>query len=115
MNHLADKSAPTRTVTSPTLKAADNGGHVRWHRDAVDVVVDKSFTDLAGPSVFGAAADVWRATGATPPSVSTVPGDGKKVGYDAKGSNENVVVFAPYGWAKAHGALAVTVLTFDNA
>jgi hypothetical protein len=113
--HVAQKGAPTRTVTAPTLKAADKGGHVRWHKDAVDVVVDKSFTDLAGPAVFGAAVDAWRATGAMLPSVSTVPGDGKKVGYDPKGANENVVVFAPYGWAKAHGALAVTVLTFDNA
>ncbi len=114
VGHVAQKGAPTRTVTSPTLKAADGGGHVRWHKDAVDVVVDKSFSDLAGPSVFGAAVDAWRATGATLPSISTVPGEGKKVGYDPNGANENVVLYAPFGWAKAHGALAVTVLTFDN-
>jgi predicted Zn-dependent protease with MMP-like domain len=35
------------------------------------------------------------------------------VGYDPAGNNENVVAFAPSGWAKANGALAVTVLTYD--
>ena len=37
------------------------------------------------------------------------------MGYDPNGPNDNVVVYASDGWAKANGALAVTVLTYDNA
>ncbi len=112
------KAPPTtmgRRVGAPTLKPIDGGGYVRWQTDAVDVVVDKSFSDLAGDGVFGAALDAWRGTGAGLPSVSTIPGEGRSVGYDPNGTNENVVMFAPAGWAKAKGALAVTVLTYDNA
>ena len=110
--------APTslvRRAGTPTLKPADDGGYVRWHNDAVDVVIDKSFSDLAGDDLFGAALDAWRASGAALPSVSTIQGEKRKVGYDPNGPNENVVVYAPQGWAKANGALAITVLTYDNA
>ena len=86
---------------------------MRWHRDSVDVVLDKSFTDLAGPKLYGAAVDAWRATGATLPSVSTKSGKDRQVGYK-KGDNENVVVYAPTGWAKAQGALAITILTYEE-
>ena len=79
------------------------------------MVIDRSFTELAGPAVFGAAVDAWRATGAELPSISTKPGESKQVGYNPLGPNENVVVYAPYGWQKAHGALAVTVLTFEDS
>jgi hypothetical protein len=106
-------SVPTRGVATPAMKQTTKGGHVRWQTDAIDVVVDKSFTDLAGPKVFGAAVDAWRATGATLPSVSTKSGKERQVGYK-KGANENVVVYAPTGWSRANGALAVTVLTYED-
>jgi MYXO-CTERM domain-containing protein len=112
-----DVSAPIAKVNradTPTPKYADNGGYVRWQTGAVDVVVDKSFSDLGGDDLFGAALDAWRASGAALPSVSTIPGAGRKVGYDPNGPNDNVVAFAPEGWEKAHGALAVTVLTFNS-
>jgi hypothetical protein len=107
-------SKTMRRTASPSMKATDNGGYVRWQTDAVDVVVDKSFSDVGGDDLFGSALDTWRASGATLPSVSTIPGGGRKVGYDPNGPNENVVVFAPDGWANGHGALAVTVLTYDD-
>lgn len=106
-------SGPTRGVGTPGLKQTPSGGHVRWHTDSINVVVDKSFTDLAGPKVYGAAVDAWRATGASLPSVSTKSGKDRTVGYK-KGENENVVVYAPTGWSKANGALAVTVLTYEE-
>jgi hypothetical protein len=105
---------PTRGVATPGMKPAAKGGHVRWHTDAIDVVVDKSFTDLAGPKVYGAAVDAWRATGAALPSVSSKSGKERQIGYKSKGENENVVVYAPTGWAKANGALAITVLTYEE-
>jgi hypothetical protein len=108
------RPTPHRAVAAPGTKTTTSGAPVRWSQEAIDVVVDQSFTDLAGPGVYGAAVDAWRATGAVLPSISTHPGQGRKVGYDPHGSNENVVVYAPYGWAKANGALAVTVLTFDD-
>jgi hypothetical protein len=109
------QSTPTRGAATPVMKQTTNGGHVRWHADAIDVVVDKSFTELAGAKVFGAAVDAWRATGATLPSVSIKSGKARQVGYMSKGENENVVVFAPTGWSRANGALAITVLTFEEA
>jgi hypothetical protein len=105
---------PHRGVATPGLKQTKSGGHVRWHRDAIDVVVDKSFTELAGPKLFGQAVDAWRATGANLPAVSTKSGKDRSVGYKNKGDNENVVVSAPAGWERAKGALAITVLTYEE-
>jgi hypothetical protein len=114
--HFATReSSIDRKTGTPTLKPADNGDYVRWRSDAIDVVVDKSFSDLGGEDLFGSALDAWRASGAALPSVSTLPGGDRKVGYDPNGPNENVVVFAPNGASMAHGALAVTVLTYDNS
>jgi hypothetical protein len=112
--HRSQSDHTTRAVGSPSVKMTATGAAVRWRRDALDVVVDESFSKLAGPNVYGAAVDAWRATGATLPSISTKPGDGRKVGYDPGGQNENVIVYAPYGWPKANGALAITVLTYDD-
>ena len=108
---LFRSSKPTRGVGTPGLKQT-KGGPVRWRTDAVDVVLDKSFTDLAGPKLYGAAIDAWRATGATLPSISTKSGKGREVGYKNKGDNENVVVYAPTGFSRANGALAITILTY---
>jgi hypothetical protein len=107
-------TTPTRGAATPGMKQTPAGKHVRWHRDAIDVVLDESFTDLAGHTAYGAAVDAWRATGATLPSVSTKPGKERQIGYKSKGDNENVVVYAPTGWAKANGALAITVLTYEE-
>jgi len=111
---LLRSSQPTRGVGTPGLKQTAQGVRVRWRTDAIDVVLDKSFTDLAGPKVYGAAVDAWRATGATLPSVSTKSGKGRELGYKSKGDNENVIVYAPTGWSRANGALAVTVLTYEE-
>jgi hypothetical protein len=113
-DHFAAPNAKVRRAGTPTLKPVENGGYVRWQSDAVDVVIDKSFSDLAGDDLFGAAMNAWRASGAALPAVSTLPGEGRKVGYDPNGPNDNVVVYAPEGWERAHGALAVTVLTYDE-
>jgi len=113
-SHSIETRAVAPKVGAPVLKPADDGGHVRWHTAAVDVVVDKSFSDLAGDDLLSAALDAWRVSGAVLPSVSTLPGEERKVGYDPDGPNENVVVYAPNGWTKANGALAVTVLTYET-
>src|SRR5688572_10857975 len=102
---LLRSSQPTRGVGTPSLKQTKTGAHVRWHADAIDVVLDKSFTDLAGPKVFGAAVNAWRATGATLPSVSTKTAKERELGYKSKGTNENVVLYAPTGYSRANGAL----------
>jgi hypothetical protein len=111
---LFRSSQPARGVGTPGLKETSSGGHVRWHTDAIDVVLDRSFTDLAGPKVFGAAVDAWRATGAALPSISTKSGKEREIGYKSKGANDNVVVYAPTGSTRAKGALAVTVLTYEE-
>jgi hypothetical protein len=113
--HGSDRQvAREHRAGAPSLKPTEGGEkHVRWQVDSIDIVIDKSFSDVAGPTLFGSVVDAWRATGAALPSVSTMDGEDRKVGYDPAGPNQNVVVFAPDGWAKARGALAVTVLTFD--
>jgi hypothetical protein len=114
-HHPRELRAVAPKVGAPVLKPADDGGHVRWHTAAIDVVVDKSFSNLAGDDLLSLALAEWRVSGAALPSVSTVMGEGRKVGYDPDGPNENVVVYAPAGWSQAHGALAVTVLTYETA
>jgi hypothetical protein len=109
------EGAPKWGVGTPGIKQTAKGARVRWQKDSIDVVVDKSFSELAGPNVFNAAVDAWRATGATLPSVSTQSGKDRQIGYKSKGENENVVVFAPFGYARANGALAITVLSFEEA
>jgi hypothetical protein len=111
---LFRSSQPTRSVGTPGLKQTSKGEHVRWQTDAIEVVLDRSFTDLAGPKVYGAAVDAWRATGATLPSISTKSGKSRELGYKSKGDNENVVVYAPTGFSRANGALAITVLTYEE-
>lgn len=107
-------SKPHRGVATPGLKQTSEGNHVRWHTDSVNVTVDKSFSDLAGTKLFGDAVNAWRATGATLPSVSTKSGKDRQIGYKNKGDNENVVVYAPAGWSGAKGALAITILTYEE-
>jgi hypothetical protein len=111
---VAARHGHVRGAATAAIKVTEGGSHVRWQKEAIDVVVDSSFEDLAGGNVLTRAIDAWRATGAALPSISTQPGEGRQVGYDPGGTNENVVVFAPSGWSKAHGALAVTVLTYEN-
>lgn len=108
-----EADAPIRATGKASIKSTEDGGHVRWKKEAIDVVVDKSFTEIAGSALLGGAIDAWRKTGASLPSISTRPGEERQVGYDRNGKNENVIVYAPFGWAKARGALAVTVLTYD--
>jgi hypothetical protein len=111
---LTRTRAPNRGVATPGLKETSQGNHVRWHRDSIDVTVDKSFTELAGQKLFGDAVDAWRATGAPLPSISTKSGKDRQIGYKNKGDNENVVVYAPAGWSGAKGALAITILTYEE-
>jgi hypothetical protein len=115
-HHRAETAKPVtrRAFAAPGVKETDSGSAVRWRQDALDVLIDKSFSDLAGTGVYWAAVDAWRATGAVLPSISTSQAGDRKVGYDPDGKNENVVVYAPYGWSRAKGALAITVLTFDD-
>ncbi len=115
------KAVVPRTVIAPTILRAANQGAVRWHQEAVDVVLDSSLDAISASaaSSFGRALDAWRASDASLPSVSTSRDDAatksRQIGYDASGPNQNVLMYAKYGWAPAHGALAVTVLTYDKA
>jgi hypothetical protein len=108
------KAVPQRGAATAVLKDVGDGQHVRWQQDAIDVVVDKTLTDLGGPTIVTRAVDAWRNSGAALPSISTIPGKDRHVGYNPQGPNENVAVYAADGWARANGALAVTVLTFDD-
>lgn len=104
-----------RTVIAPSFRMDERGTAVHWRNASVDVVLDASLNDIspAAADAFSRALNAWRASGAELPSVSTVAGRERSVGYNASGPNENVVLFAKYGWPEAKGALAVTVLTYD--
>jgi hypothetical protein len=114
-SHLSATPRAHRGAATAVLKDVTNGDHVRWHQDAIDVVVDKTLSDLGGPGVVGRVVDAWRVSGAPLPSISTKSGENRHVGYDPRGPNENVMVYAPDGWSRANGALAVTILTYDDA
>src|SRR5437764_12163257 len=58
-NHAAQDGSTSRRAATPTLKPVANGGYVRWQTDAVDVVVDKTFSDLGGDDLFGSVVDAW--------------------------------------------------------
>jgi hypothetical protein len=106
-------------VVATALEQADGSLGARgalWQRDQVELVVDASVESL-GPHAFDAvvkAASAWQSAAPGLPALVVRRGDSEHVGYRSGGHNRNVVRFEANGEARAHGALAITVLTYDS-
>jgi hypothetical protein len=103
-------------VGMPVLKSVTNGDHVRWLQNSFPLVVDASVLQIDPGAVDAvtAATRAWISCGETVPVSLVQAGSGLLPGYSPNDNNENSVVYEPAGWAAAGGALAITVLTFNN-
>jgi len=111
-------SAAAAVLVSPAtagafeLKQTSGGLPVRWTSPGVEFVIDASVLAAAagGDQAVAAAAQAWSGASGTP-SLSTSPGKGAtKPAIDGK----NTIMFAPDGYPEAGGALAITLLSFDD-
>ncbi len=87
----------------------------RWQQGNVTVNVEAS-VDQLGVEAFEAvvlAASAWQNAPGILPTLVVQRGPDDPIGYRRSGENKNTVRFAPDGDPLAHGALAITVITFD--
>jgi hypothetical protein len=97
------------------VKKTSRGELVHWESRTVDYTIDPSIdaSVATGAAATVRAMDDWGGTVGAP-DLRVRPGDAdspKKPGFDQK----NGVFYMPNGWAPAGRALAITVLTYDNA
>lgn len=95
------------------LQRTKRGAAAHWDADAVDFVVDPSLAGMTYGAVDAArdAASAWSGRAGAPlvrVAVGTAP---LAIGNDGR----NVIAFAPDGYPAAHGALAISIVTFDDA
>jgi predicted Zn-dependent protease len=88
----------------------------RWTQNTVSLTVDKSFERL-DPNAFEAligAVSTWQDAAGGLPTLVATRGESNTIGFNLHGPNTNTVYFEPRKAEMAHGALAITVLTFDR-
>jgi Matrixin len=90
------------------------GGHdVRWEASAVELAIDPSLLTLAygTADALHDAARAWSGVGGAPAIHVTHGAGGDAIGAVGR----NVAFFVPGGYAPANGALAITVVAFDES
>ncbi|MEJ7732763.1 MAG: PilZ domain-containing protein [Polyangiaceae bacterium] len=108
----------SREAGAYTVRKSADGTPVRWAEPEIEVSVDPSVI-AAHPGAPAAVAAAFRAWGVVAdteiPSLVTRPAQADDVGFRAGADgNHSTVRFAAEGSPLAGGALAVTVLTFDD-
>lgn len=100
------------------LPDGSGAGGARWQDPIVRITVDGSVADMDG-GAFDAVIDAisaWQAVDPYLPTLIVEQADKSKgIGFDPAGGNQNTVVFQPSGAPIAKGALAITIITFDQA
>ena len=88
------------------------GRPVRWAQANVDFVISPSLAHIAPDAVTAVASAMsgWSGTGGAP-TLRVALGDGSE---SPAVDGRNVVYFAPDGYPSARGALAVTLLSYDE-
>ncbi len=95
------------------LQRTKSGHEVRWEGESIDLAIDPSLVAVAygTADALRDAARTWSGAGGAP-----LVGVSNGAGKDAIGDvGRNVAFFVPGGYAPAKGALAITVVTFDDA
>jgi uncharacterized protein (TIGR02266 family) len=109
----------SREAGAYTVRKSAEGTPVRWAEPEIEVTVDPSVmaAHAGTPAAVTAAFGAWGGVAnAEIPRVVTHAGKADDVGFRAGADgNRNTVRFAPEGSPLAGGALAVTVLTFDDS
>jgi hypothetical protein len=103
----------TRSAEAFQLKHTSQGKVVKWTDPSVTFVVDPSVDRAAsdGGGAFDAALSAWSGVGGAPALASTMGTGQGKVALDGT----NTVLFAADGFEPAGVALAVTVLSYNEA
>ncbi len=101
------------TATAFELKHTTAGLPVKWTQPSVSYVVDPTVAAAVpgGADAVSAALGAWSGQGGAPALSSTVSSSEGKIAVDG----QNTVLFAPHGFDAAGGALAVTVLSYEEA
>lgn len=94
------------------LKHTPSGQLVQWREAQVAFVVDPSVEAAVpgGAAAIVSAVAAWSGVSGAPELVASVGPGGGKVAVDG----QNTILLAPDGYEPAGGALAVTVLSFDD-
>jgi len=105
--------AATHGAGAFELKRTSNGQTLRWNSAQVSYVIDPSVEEHVSGGTAAAAKAVggWSRAGGGPLLSTSVGPGGAKPGLDG----QNSVIFAPYGFAPAGQALAVTVTSYDDS
>jgi hypothetical protein len=95
------------------LKYTSHGLPLRWDESQVAYVVDPSIEQNVpgGAKAASSAVAGWSASAGGPTLATSVGGGGAKAGLDG----QNSILFAPHGFAPAGSALAITVVSYDDA
>lgn len=94
-----------------------NGAHgARWTEGVVRIAVERNL-DAAAPDAFEElirAISTWQSVDATLPTLVAERVGKTKLGFSPKGPNVNTVRYEARGSKLAKGALAITIITFDQ-
>ena len=86
-----------------------------WRVTDIGLYMDSSFVDLSGAGdAVVAALETWGSADSRLPHVWPVVGSVDELGYRANQSNRNTIRYAAGGEPLAHGALAITMVTYDD-
>lgn len=100
-----------REAAAFEVKHSAEGELVRWRRSSVEWTVDRSVREVPGAgAAIEAAVDAWTQRGGAPTLVAGPPDASVEPGFDGK----NTIFYAADGYEPAAGALAVTLLSFDD-
>ena len=109
---LAATLVSTTSAQAFEVKHAEGGELVRWWRPGVAWTVDQSVKDVpGGEAAVAAAIAAWTQQAGAPRLSLAAKGAPSKPGLDGT----NGIFYAKDGYAPAGGALAITVLSFDDA
>ena len=108
---LAATLVTTTSAQAFEVKHAEGGELVRWRRPGVAWTVDRSVKDVpGGEAAVTAAVAAWTQQSGAPKLSVAALGATLKPGLDGT----NGIFYAKDGYAPAGGALAITVLSFDD-
>jgi predicted Zn-dependent protease len=105
------------TASAAATEGSGAGG-ARWRDSIIRITVDESVVKIDEGAFEGviSAISAWQETDPYLPTLVVEKADHvRAVGYDSRGPNQNSVVFMPGGAKIAKGALAITIITFDQA
>jgi len=105
------------TPALATAEVADSGNSHEsvWRVEDLGLYMDASILGLpGGEEALLNALQLWQSADSRLPRVWPLVGNVDALGYRSGQNNRNTIRFAPTGEPRANGALAITIVTYDN-